>query len=349
MTINIGGRLVGREHEPFLIAEMSGNHNQSLDRALEIVDAAAASGAHALKIQTYTADTMTLDIREREFFISDPNSLWKGKSLYELYDEAHTPWEWHAAIFERARGHGMIPFSTPFDNTAVDFLESLDSAVYKIASFENTDIPLIRKVAQTGKPMIISIGMASVAELDLSVRAAREAGCKDLILLKCTSTYPASPENTNIRTIPHMRELFGCEVGLSDHTMGVGVSVASVAMGATVIEKHFTLNRADGGVDSTFSLEPGEFKSLVTETRRAWQGLGAVSYGATEAEQKSLVFRRSLYITRDLKAGELLDATSVRAIRPGFGLAPRHLDQVLGRAVKQDVCRGTPLAWELLA
>ena len=270
MTINIGGRLVGREHEPFLIAEMSGNHNQSLGRALEIVDAAAASGAHALKIQTYTADTMTLDIREREFFISDPKSLWKGKSLYELYDEAHTPWEWHAAIFERARGHGMIPFSTPFDNTAVDFLESLDSAVYKIASFENTDIPLIRKVAQTGKPMIISIGMASVAELDLSVRAAREAGCKDLILLKCTSTYPASPENTNIRTIPHMRELFGCEVGLSDHTMGVGVSVASVAMGATVIEKHFTLNRADGGVDSTFSLEPGEFKSLVTETRRAW-------------------------------------------------------------------------------
>ena len=349
MTINIGGRLVGREHEPFLIAEMSGNHNQSLGRALEIVDAAAASGAHALKIQTYTADTMTLDIREREFFISDPKSLWKGKSLYELYDEAHTPWEWHAAIFERARGHGMIPFSTPFDNTAVDFLESLDSAVYKIASFENTDIPLIRKVAQTGKPMIISIGMASVAELDLSVRAAREAGCKDLILLKCTSTYPASPENTNIRTIPHMRELFGCEVGLSDHTMGVGVSVASVAMGATVIEKHFTLNRADGGVDSTFSLEPGEFKSLGTETRRAWQGLGAVSYGATEAEQKSLVFRRSLYITRDLKAGELLDATSVRAIRPGFGLAPRHLDQVLGRAVKLDVCRGTPLAWELLA
>lgn len=349
MTINIGGRLVGREHEPFLIAEMSGNHNQSLDRALEIVDAAAASGAHALKIQTYTADTMTLDIREREFFISDPKSLWKGKSLYELYDEAHTPWEWHAAIFERARGHGMIPFSTPFDNTAVDFLESLDSAVYKIASFENTDIPLIRKVAQTGKPMIISIGMASVAELDLSVRAAREGGCKDLILLKCTSTYPASPENTNIRTIPHMRELFGCEVGLSDHTMGVGVSVASVAMGATVIEKHFTLNRADGGVDSTFSLEPAEFKSLVTETRRAWQGLGTVSYGPTEAEQKSLAFRRSLYITRDLKAGELLDATSVRAIRPGFGLAPRHLDQVLGRTVKQDVCRGTPLAWELLA
>lgn len=349
MTINIGGRLVGREHEPFLIAEMSGNHNQSLDRALEIVDAAAASGAHALKIQTYTADTMTLDIREREFFISDPKSLWKGKSLYELYDEAHTPWDWHAAIFERARGHGMIPFSTPFDDSAVDFLEGLDVAVYKIASFENTDIPLIRRVARTGKPMIISIGMASIAELDQSVRAAREAGCKDLILLKCTSTYPASPENTNVRTIPHMRDLFGCEVGLSDHTMGLGVSVASVAMGATVIEKHFTLDRADGGVDSSFSLEPAEFQALVVETRRAWQGLGGVSYGPTDAEKKSLVFRRSLYITRDLKAGEVLDASSVRAIRPGFGLAPKHLDQVLGRAVKQDVSRGTPLEWDLLA
>ncbi|NUA25402.1 pseudaminic acid synthase [Cupriavidus basilensis] len=349
MTINIGGRLVGREHEPFLIAEMSGNHNQSLNRALEIVDAAAASGAHALKIQTYTADTMTLDIREREFFISDPKSLWKGKSLYELYDEAHTPWDWHAAIFERARGHGMIPFSTPFDDSAVDFLEGLDVAVYKIASFENTDIPLIRKVARTGKPMIISIGMASIAELDQSVRAAREAGCKDLILLKCTSTYPASPENTNVRTIPHMRDLFGCEVGLSDHTMGLGVSVASVAMGATVIEKHFTLDRADGGVDSSFSLEPAEFQALVVETRRAWQGLGGVSYGPTDAEKKSLVFRRSLYITRDLKAGEVLDASSVRAIRPGFGLAPKHLDQVLGRAVKQDVSRGTPLEWDLLA
>lgn len=337
MTINIGGRLVGREHEPFLIAEMSGNHNQSLDRALEIVDAAAASGAHALKIQTYTADTMTLDIREREFFISDPKSLWKGKSLYELYDEAHTPWDWHAAIFERARGHGMIPFSTPFDDSAVDFLEGLDVAVYKIASFENTDIPLIRKVARTGKPMIISIGMASIAELDQSVRAAREAGCKDLILLKCTSTYPASPENTNVRTIPHMRDLFGCEVGLSDHTMGLGVSVASVAMGATVIEKHFTLDRADGGVDSSFSLEPAEFQALVVETRRAWQGLGGVSYGPTDAEKKSLVFRRSLYITRDLKAGEVLDASSVRAIRPGFGLAPKHLDQVLGRDRKSVV------------
>ncbi|MGO4660040.1 pseudaminic acid synthase, partial [Ensifer sp. 2YAB10] len=302
-----------------------------------------------LKIQTYTADTMTLDIREREFFISDPKSLWKGKSLYELYDEAHTPWDWHAAIFERARGHGMIPFSTPFDDSAVDFLEGLDVAVYKIASFENTDIPLIRRVARTGKPMIISIGMASIAELDQSVRAAREAGCKDLILLKCTSTYPASPENTNVRTIPHMRDLFGCEVGLSDHTMGLGVSVASVAMGATVIEKHFTLDRADGGVDSSFSLEPAEFQALVVETRRAWQGLGGVSYGPTDAEKKSLVFRRSLYITRDLKAGEVLDASSVRAIRPGFGLAPKHLDQVLGRAVKQDVSRGTPLEWDLLA
>lgn len=349
MTISIGNRQVGLEHEPFIIAEMSGNHNQSLDRALEIVDAAAKSGAHALKIQTYTADTMTLDIREREFVISDTKSLWAGKSLYDLYDEAHTPWDWHQAIFDRAREHGMIPFSTPFDDTAVDFLESLDVDVYKIASFENTDIPLIRKVAATGKPMIISTGMASIAELDLSVRAAREAGCRDLILLKCTSTYPASPENTNIRTIPHMRDLFGCEVGLSDHTMGVGVSVASVALGATVIEKHFTLDRADGGVDSTFSLEPAEMQSLVVETRRAWQGLGHVSYGATTAEKSSLAFRRSLYVTRDVKAGETVGAGSVRAIRPGYGLAPRHLEAVLGRTFKQDCKRGTPLAWDLLS
>lgn len=348
MTISIGSRQVGLEHEPFIIAEMSGNHNQSLDRALEIVDAAAKSGAHALKIQTYTADTMTLDIREREFVISDAKSLWAGKSLYDLYEEAHTPWDWHKAIFDRAREHGMIPFSTPFDDTAVDFLESLNVDVYKIASFENTDIPLIRKVAATGKPMIISTGMASIAELDLSVRAAREAGCRDLILLKCTSTYPASPENTNIRTIPHMRDLFGCEVGLSDHTMGVGVSVASVALGATVIEKHFTLDRADGGVDSTFSLEPAEMQSLVVETRRAWQGLGRVSYGATAAEKASLTFRRSLYVTRDVKAGETVDAGSVRAIRPGHGLAPRHLGTVLGRTFKQDCKRGTPLAWDLL-
>jgi len=344
--MKIGRYSIGLDQPPFVIAEMSGNHNQSLDRALEIVEAAAKSGAHGLKIQTYTPDTMTLDIAEREFFISDKDSLWKGKSLYALYGEAYTPWEWHAAIFARARELGMEAFSSPFDHSAVDFLEELDVPCYKIASFENTDIPLIRRVAATGKPMIISTGMASIAELDESVRAAREAGCEDLILLKCTSTYPATPKNTNILTIPHMRELFNCEVGLSDHTMGVGVSVASVALGATVVEKHFTLNRADGGVDSTFSLEPQEMHSLVAETGRAWESLGRIAYGATAAEEKSRVFRRSLYITRDVKAGEILDETSVRAIRPGFGLPPKFIDLVIGLPAARDLARGTALTWD---
>ncbi|MEC4747771.1 pseudaminic acid synthase [Methylomicrobium sp. Wu6] len=344
----IADKLIGQNHAPFIIAEMSGNHNQSLERALEIVEAAAKTGAHGLKIQTYTPDTMTLDLDEREFHISDPKSLWAGTSLYKLYGEAYTPWEWHKPIFDRARELGIIPFSTPFDDTAVDFLESLDVPCYKIASFENTDLPLIRRVAATGKPLIISTGMASIAELDDTVRAAREAGCKDLILLKCTSTYPATAENTNILTIPHLRELFGCEVGLSDHTMGVGVSVASVALGATVIEKHFTLNRADGGVDSSFSMEPAEMAQLVVETERAWQALGKVSYGATEAEKKSLQFRRSLYIVKDLKAGDVLTQENVRAIRPGFGLPTKYQEQVLGKPVKQDVKRGTALNFDLL-
>lgn len=347
-SIKIGNRLIGKNHPPFVIAEMSGNHNQSLERALEIVEAAAKTGAHALKIQTYTPDTMTLDLDEREFHISDPNSLWAGTSLYKLYGEAYTPWEWHKPIFDRARELGMIPFSTPFDDTAVDFLETLDMDCYKIASFENTDLPLIRRVAATGKPMIISTGMASVAELDETVRAAREAGCKDLILLKCTSTYPATPENTNILTIPHLRGLFDCEVGLSDHTMGVGVSVASVALGASVIEKHFTLSRADGGVDSSFSMEPDEMRSLVIESERAWQALGKISYGATEKEKKSLVFRRSLYITQDMKAGEVLSPQNLRAIRPGLGLPPKHYEMVLGQTVKQDVKAGTALSWNLI-
>ena len=280
---------------------MSGNHNQSLDRALEIVEAVAKTGAHALKIQTYTPDTMTLDINEREFHISDTKSLWKGNSLYDLYKEAYTPWEWHKAIFEKADELGIIAFSTPFDSTSVDFLEELDVPLYKIASFENTDIPLIRKVASTGKPIIISTGMASIAELDDTVSAARDAGCDEIIFLKCTSTYPATPENTNILTIPHMRNLFKCEVGLSDHTMGIGVSVSSVSLGATVIEKHFTLDRSEGGVDSTFSMEPKEMSDLVIETERAWQALGDVHYGVTEAEKKSLAFRRTLYIVKDLK------------------------------------------------
>lgn len=344
----IADRLISRNHPPFIIAEMSGNHNQSLERALEIVEAASRSGVHALKIQTYTPDTMTLDLDEREFHISNPNSLWAGTSLYKLYSKAYTPWEWHEPIFDRARKLGMIPFSTPFDDTAVDFLENLNVPCYKIASFENTDLPLIRRVAATGKPLIISTGMATVAELDETVRAARESGCKDMVLLKCTSTYPATPENTNILTIPHLRELFGCEVGLSDHTMGMGVSVASVALGASVIEKHFTLNRADGGVDSSFSMQPSEMEQLVEETERAWQALGQVNYDSTNAEKASVQFRRSLYVVRDIKAGGVLTKDNVRAIRPGLGLPTKYLEQVLGKTVKQDVRRGTALRWELL-
>ena len=346
--IRIADRLIGHDQAPFIIAEISGNHNHSLERALKIVEAAARSGAHAVKIQTYTADIMTLDVSEREFFISDPTSLWKGTSLYKLYQEAYTPWEWHQPIFECARELGMISFSTPFDETAVDFLEGLDVPCYKIASFENTDIPLIQKVAATGKPMIISTGMANVAELDETVRAAREGGCKDLILLKCTSTYPATPDNTNILTIPHMRELFGCEVGLSDHTMGVGVSVASISLAASVIEKHFTLSRADGGVDSSFSMEPDEMRSLVVETERAWQALGRISYGPTEKEKESLVFRRSLYIVEDTRAGAQLTRQNLRAIRPGYGLPPKYLPVLLGRRLARDVKKGTAMSWGLI-
>lgn len=347
-SIRLGKREVGPAHPPYLIAEMSGNHNQSLDRALEIVDAAAAAGAHAVKLQTYTADTMTLDIRDGEFLIQDPESLWRNRNLYDLYQEAHTPWEWHGPIFERCRSQGIDCFSSPFDATSVDFLEELGAPAYKIASFENVDLPLIRRVAQTGKPVIISTGLASVAELGEAVAAAKEAGCEDLILLKCTSNYPASPENTNLRTILHLRDLFDVQVGLSDHTLGVGVPVASVALGATIIEKHFTLSRADGGVDSAFSLEPDDFRRLVDETLRAWQALGTIQYGPTEAEKSSLKFRRSLYVTADLEEGEVLTYENVRAIRPGFGLPPKELSKVLGLRVTRPVRRGTPLSWDLL-
>ena len=345
----ISGREIGRGAPPFVIAEMSGNHNQSLDRALQIVEAAAKSGAHALKIQTYTADTMTIDANRDEFFISDDDSLWKGKSLHQLYHEAHTPWAWHRPIFDRCRELGMIGFSTPFDATAVDFLESLDVPCYKIASFENTDIPLVRKAAATGKPLIISTGMATLAELDETVRAAREAGCEQLVLLKCTSTYPASPENSNLLTIAHMRALFNCEVGLSDHTLGIGVAVAGVALGASVIEKHFTLRREDGGVDSAFSLEPEEMQALVVESERAWQALGEIRYGPTRSEKPSLQYRRSLYVVKEMKAGETFSAENVRAIRPGFGLPPKHLESVLGRKAARDLPRGTPIGWDMLA
>ena len=347
-TIKIKDCEIGNSQPPFIIAEVSGNHNQSLERALAIVEASAKAGAHALKLQTYTADTMTLDLEAGEFFIDDPNSLWHGQSLHKLYQQAYTPWDWHEPIFQKCRELGLIAFSTPFDATAVDFLESLDVPCYKIASFENTDLPLIRKVASTGKPLIISTGMATVAELDETVRAARQAGCHDLVLLKCTSTYPATPENSNLATIPHLRELFNVQVGLSDHTMGVGVAVASVAMGATVIEKHFTLSRADGGVDSTFSMEPAEMAQLVVESKRAWQALGQVSYGTTGAETKSRIFRRSLYITQNLAAGDTLTPDNLRCIRPGLGLPPKYYDVLLGQRVERAVKAGTPMSWDLL-
>ena len=346
--MHLGGRGVGAGSAPLVIAEMSGNHNQSLERALEIVDAAAQSGAHALKIQTYTAETMTIDIREREFFISDEKSLWKGESLFDLYKKAYTPWEWHEAIFDRAKKQKMLAFSTPFDRTAVDFLENLNVPCYKIASFENTDLPLIRYVAATGKPMIISTGMATFAELDETVDAARSAGCDDLVLLKCTSTYPSTPDDSNILTIPEMRSRYGCEIGISDHTMGIGVSVAAVALGATVIEKHFTLQRSDGGVDSAFSMEPQEMAQLVIETERAWQSMGKVQHGPTEKEKASLVFRRSLYVVADVKAGEKLTSVNVRAIRPGNGIAPKFYDEVIGKTAKRDIARGTPLSHDLI-
>jgi len=346
--IHIGDRPVGPARPPFVIAEMSGNHNHSLERALEIVDSAADAGAHAIKIQTYTADTLTIDVDEGDFRIEDPSSLWKGRSLYSLYAEAYTPWEWHEAIFERARSRGVVAFSTPFDETAVDFLEGLGAPCYKIASFENIHLPLIRKVASTGKPLIMSTGMATAQELDEAVLAARDAGCEDLILLKCTSTYPASPVDSNLRTIPDLMDRSGCMVGLSDHTMGTAVAVAAVALGAVAVEKHFTLRRADGGVDSTFSMEPEELRSLIDDTERAWSALGSVSYGPTDAERGSMRFRRSLYVVQDVRPGDVLTPENMRVIRPGGGLPPKHYESLLGRRVARAAKRGTAVSWDLL-
>lgn len=346
--MKIGSRKIGRNEKPFIIAEMSGNHNQSLERALKIVDLAAKAGADAVKLQTYTPDTMTLDIHTGDFFIASDANLWQGQSLYNLYEEAYTPWEWHESIFARCKKHGMIGFSSPFDETAVDFLETLDVPAYKISSFENVDIPLIKKVAATGKPVIISIGMASIAEIDEAVQTVKSQGNNQIILLKCTSTYPATPENSNIITISHMQELFGTEVGLSDHTMGVGTAIAAVAVGATVIEKHFTISRGEGGTDAVFSMEPHELKLLVEETERAWSSLGKITYGPTEAEKPSLEHRRSLYIGADMKKGDVLTKDNVRVIRPGHGLAPKYFEIVIGKTIKSDVTKGTPLNWELL-
>jgi N-acetylneuraminate synthase len=344
----LGKYEIGLDSKPFIIAEMSGNHNQSLEKALEIVEAAAESGAHALKIQTYTPDTMTLDLNENEFRIEDPDSLWANRSLYELYGEAYTPWDWHKPIFDKARELDLIPFSTPFDNSAVDLLESLESDFYKIASFENTDMSLISRVAKTGKPMIVSTGMMTISEMDEMVRTAKQAGCKDLILLKCTSTYPSTPEGTNILTIPHMRKVFDCEVGLSDHTMGIGASVASVAVGATIIEKHFTLDRSEGGVDSAFSMEPHEMKLLVEETERAWKSLGSIAFGPSEKEKKSLQFRRTLYIVKDMEEGEVFSEDNLRPIRPGLGLPVKYYSTFMGKKVNKATKKGTPLGWELI-
>lgn len=346
--IQIGGRTVGAGHDPLVIAELSGNHNQSLERALALIDAAADSGADAVKFQTYLPETMTLDLQTEDFVIAETDSLWHGRSLFDLYREAHTPWEWHAPMFERARQRGLVAFSSAFDHTAVDFLEALDVPCFKVASFEATDLPLVRYIASKGRPMIISTGMCSVAEIDETVRTAREGGCDEIVLLKCTSSYPSTPDHSNIRTIPHLAGMFGCQVGLSDHTRGIGVAVASVALGATVIEKHFTLDRSDGGVDSAFSIEPQELLALVEETGRARLGLGEVTYGTAQIEEASRRFRRSIYVTEDLAAGDELTRENVRIVRPGYGLAPRYLDLVLGRRVRRDVARGTALNWELI-
>ena len=346
--IKIGNYIIGENNKPFIIAEMSGNHNQSLEKALEIIDAAAGTGAHAIKLQTYTADTLTIDVSHDEFCIKDPNSLWKDRNLYELYQEAYTPWEWHKALFDRAKEKGMLCFSTPFDDTSVDFLEELGVEVYKIASFENNHLPLLRKVAQTGKPVIMSTGISTLADIEIAVKTLKDNGCKDLILLKCTSTYPATPENTNLKTIPHMATLFDCHVGLSDHTLGIGVAVSSVALGARVIEKHFTINRSEGGVDSAFSLEPAEFKMLVEESERAFLAIGKVTYGIMEVEKKSEMFKRSIYIVKDMVEGEVFTEENIRIIRPGLGVKPKYFDVMIGKKINKAAKRGTALSFDLI-
>jgi len=344
--VKITDKKISNKSPPFIIAEMSGNHNQSLDKALAIVEAAKKSGVCALKIQTFTADTMTVDIEGGEFIIKDSKSLWKEKSLYKLYQEAHTPWEWHKPIFDRCNELGIIGFSTPFDETAVEFLESLDVPCYKIASFENIDIPLIRKVASTKKPVFISSGMATQEELQEAMEEAHKFGSSDIILLKCTSSYPADPKDLNLMTIPDMRKRFNCQVGISDHSLGIGAAIAGVALGATAIEKHFTILRSDGGVDANFSMEPEEMKQLVLETKQAWQALGDVTYGISKGEEGSRVFRRSLYAVKDIERGEAFTKDNIRSIRPGFGLPPKYYDRLLGKKAKTDIKRGTPLSWD---
>lgn len=346
--IKIGNRPIGPNHPPFIIAEMSGNHNQSLDRAMELVDAAAKAGVHALKLQTASPDGLTLNVDSPDFMIDDPSSPWAGRNLYELYKEAVTPWEWHEPIFKRCAELGLTVFSSPFEPSAIDLLEELNAPCYKIASFELVDLPLVRKAAATGKPLIMSTGMATVSDIEDAVNAAKGEGNDQIILLKCTSSYPATAADANVATIPHLRQMFGLQVGLSDHTLGIGVPCAAAALGATVIEKHFTLKRSDGGVDATFSLEPHEFSALVEESERAWASIGQVVYGGAEVEKKSLKFRRSLYIAKDLDAGDTLTPENLRIVRPGYGLAPKSIDVLLGRKVNRELAAGTAMKWEFI-
>jgi pseudaminic acid synthase len=332
--------------EPFIIAEMSGNHNQSLDRALALVDAAAQTGADAIKLQTYTADTITM---KGAHTILEEGSLWYGKELHDLYKEAYTPWDWHSAIFDRAKQKGIMCFSSPFDETAVDLLEKLNCPIYKIASFENTHHPLLVKVAKTRKSIIMSTGVANVGEIYKSVQILKQNGATDITLLKCTSTYPASAENSNLLTIPLLQQIFpDCKIGLSDHTMGIGVGVASVALGAKVIEKHFTLNRADGGVDSAFSMEPQEMKQLVYESKQAWLALGKPQLSVQKAEEQNVFYKRSIYVSQNIKEGDIFSEENLRVIRPGNGLSPEFYFQILGKKAKHNLTQGTPLNWDNL-
>lgn len=344
--IEIAGRPIGPGYRPFVICELSGNHNGDLDRALAMIDAAAATGCDAIKIQTYTADTITMDVDRPEFRIH--GGLWDGRSLHELYQEAQTPYEWHPALFERARARGVILFSSPFDETAVDLLAGLDAPAYKIASFEAIDLPLIAYAARHGKPLIISTGMANLAEIEAAKDTALAAGAGGVILLHCVSSYPASFADANLRTIPDMAARFGCPIGLSDHTPGTAAAVAAVALGACVIEKHFTLARADGGPDAAFSLEPVEFQALVSDARSAWEALGHAQYDLLGSERANAQFRRSIYVAADVKAGAAITASDVRSIRPGLGLAPQHRDTVIGRVAARDLKRGEPMSWDML-
>ncbi|MDR2929318.1 MAG: pseudaminic acid synthase [Propionibacteriaceae bacterium] len=346
--VQIGEHLIGEDCRPFVVAEMSGNHNGDLSRALAIVDAIADSGAQAVKLQTYRADTITIDVDEPAFRISDSHELWSGANLYGLYDKAHTPWEWHQPIFERARERGLVAFSSPFDASAVDLLVDLDAPAFKIASLEIGDLPLIRRVAQVGRPVILSTGAANVADIDRAVRMIRAEGNDQIVVLGCTSSYPASPAETNLRTIPAIRDVWRVVAGLSDHTAGIGVAVAAVALGAAMVEKHVTLARADGGVDADFSLEPAELRLLVDETQRAWQALGEVRFEPTQGESESLRLRRSLYVVKDVAAGELVTSENVRSIRPAGGLEPIMMDTVVGRVFRRDARKGTPLTWDIV-